>query len=228
MAQNWIRTTTLALAALTITASAGCSVYSADPITAFVVDAETKQPIEGANVVAAWELKGGMEGGNVVGYAQILETVTDKDGKFSFPGWGPKTIFSPGTIYTDDPGIILFKDGYEYRFLLNQTRSVIAPAPHHMSSPWDGKSIPLKSIELNGPTARHGFTIMSVHLETILRASDCNWKSMVGLISAITSPDLSASTKAAMGDYAPDLTNFDGAFAHRCPGLKRQIEERRK
>jgi hypothetical protein len=38
------------------TSLTGCTVYSADPITATVVDADTGAPIEGVNVVAAWEL----------------------------------------------------------------------------------------------------------------------------------------------------------------------------
>src|SRR5690348_13390482 len=61
--------------------------YSAEPITAWVVDAETKQPLAGVNVVAHWQLEGGLEGGNNIGQMMVMEAVTDTAGKFSFPAW---------------------------------------------------------------------------------------------------------------------------------------------
>lgn len=65
--------------------------YSADPIEAKVIDAETKQPLEGVTVVAHWELVYGTPGGSSpAGQLTAMEAVTDHDGKFHFPGWGLK------------------------------------------------------------------------------------------------------------------------------------------
>lgn len=75
-----------------------------------VIDAETKQPIEGAAVVALWykEFDLSPAGGNKT-YLDAQETVTDKNGDFEIPSkyfvsipfirevWPPEfTIFKPG------------------------------------------------------------------------------------------------------------------------------------
>ncbi len=91
--------------------------YSAKPIEAWVVDAETKQPLEGVNVVAHWELSYGLEGGGS-DTLTVSEAVTDKNGRFYFPGWGPKQVPknlpSEARLKNRDPTIILFKSGYRY------------------------------------------------------------------------------------------------------------------
>ena len=70
----------------------GCATaYSAKEIEARVIDADTRQPLEGVNVVAHWVLHFGMEGGQQTDL-ELMETVTDKNGRFHFPAWGPKPI----------------------------------------------------------------------------------------------------------------------------------------
>src|SRR6266849_1854255 len=67
--------------------------YSAEPIEAWVVDADSGQPIEGVVVTANWELEIGTLGGNIpVGQIMVMETVTDQKGRFYFPAWGPKAV----------------------------------------------------------------------------------------------------------------------------------------
>lgn len=88
--------------------------YSAEPIEAWIVDAETKQPIEDVIVVAHWELVGPMEN-YPVGQIEVLESVTDKNGRFHFPAWGPKLHLAPFSYLTDsDPELLFFKSGYKY------------------------------------------------------------------------------------------------------------------
>lgn len=58
----------MALAALCLAAVPACATpirYSAEPIEAWVVDAETKQPLDGVVVTANWQLKEGTFGGSV-------------------------------------------------------------------------------------------------------------------------------------------------------------------
>ncbi len=125
--------------------------YSAEPISAQVVDADTKEPIEGVVVVAAWELKGGLEGGNLKGVMMVMETVTDQSGRFHFAGWGPKR--KPSYIHwyedvrlkSESPEFFLFKNGYRFGTFLNDTdMKKLANDPSVQTSDWNGKTMPLK------------------------------------------------------------------------------------
>lgn len=94
----------------------GClNIYSAKPIEAWIIDAETRKPVEGAVVVARWKLVYGLEGGGRYDWV-VLETVTDKNGRFTFPGWGPRVIPTAllwqAKMEGDDPDIKFYKFGY--------------------------------------------------------------------------------------------------------------------
>ena len=68
----------------------GCnpSEYTIEPIEAWAVDAETGEPIEGANVVATWALyTDHWHGSTFYEMLEVKEAVTDKNGRFSFPGF---------------------------------------------------------------------------------------------------------------------------------------------
>src|SRR5215510_4957926 len=93
--------------------------YSAEAIEAWVIDEETRQPLEGVIVVANWKLMGGMHP-DVIGSLVLTETVTDARGRFSFPAWGPKP--RPVTGYLDElsPQLLLFKSAYAVRMLQNE------------------------------------------------------------------------------------------------------------
>ena len=73
----------------------GSPYYTSDPIEAWVVDADTGQPIEGAVVTANWQLVGfGFDtGGRKLGQLEVMEALTDKNGRFYFPGF---TKLNPG------------------------------------------------------------------------------------------------------------------------------------
>src|SRR5437879_13266059 len=78
--------------------------YSAEAIEGLVVDAETSKPLEGVIAVGHWRLNGGFEGGTPIGELQILEAVTDPNGRYSFPAWGP-TFASAGYLDECSPKI---------------------------------------------------------------------------------------------------------------------------
>jgi hypothetical protein len=131
--------------------------YSAAPISAQVLDAETGRPVAGVYVVADWQLLGGLEGGSNIGAVTVMETQTDETGRFRFPAWGPKEIVNPSGVYSNArvrnraPGLTLFKSGYEYAVMVNY-RSVV-PDPNNMHSEWDRKTIQLKPF--HGTTAQY-------------------------------------------------------------------------
>lgn len=94
--------------------------YSAKEIQGRIVDVNTGEPIEGAVVVAQWILRDIMRGRkDVSDRLNVLEAVTDKDGRFYIAGWGPKE--RPPLTYLEnrDPEIWIFKLGYKSLSLLN-------------------------------------------------------------------------------------------------------------
>ena len=73
-----------ALVTLFCISVSSCGIYSADEITATVVDADTNVPLEGVNVVAAWIVRGGVNFGATVGYINVMETVFEQGWQVSF------------------------------------------------------------------------------------------------------------------------------------------------
>lgn len=176
----------LVLALLTPLQSCAFFTYTALPIQAWIVDEETNQPLEGVIVVAHWQLKGGLEGGNPVGQMMVMETVTDAKGQFYFPGWGPKLRPWYGELKNQSPGILLFKSGYEHQDLYNnRTRK---NSRGTLSSEWDGKTIELKPF---GETRQikdilRDFERLNSSVETIVRdAKSCNWKKIPNMLLGI-------------------------------------------
>lgn len=120
--------------------------YTAEPIQGNVVDAETGQPLEGVIVTANWQLEGGIEGSYPVGQMMVMETVTDKNGRYRFPGWGPKRRPLSGRIRTSGPQLLLFKSGYEYAELENalNDKSLRGELENPLRSDWSGKTVRLE------------------------------------------------------------------------------------
>ena len=87
--------------------------YSAAEIHGWVVDAETKKPLEGVHVVAQWILQTGIIHGEHVVRLQILEAVTDMVGHYTLPAWGPKAPPPFSRLeWGFDPILGFFKPGY--------------------------------------------------------------------------------------------------------------------
>jgi hypothetical protein len=100
----------LLLFLIIIPSSAGCAItHTYGPYYGKVVDTETKEPIEGATVLAVFYTEEYGPAGAITRYADATETVTDKNGEFKIPayrvtvfrplqGWDPHgyfTIFKP-------------------------------------------------------------------------------------------------------------------------------------
>lgn len=115
--------------------------YSAREIRGQIVDAETGQPIEGAVVVAQWVLfEGGIGHGGHKGRLHIYEAVTDQDGRYFIPAWGPKTHPPMTELDNRDPEILLFKSMYEPKTLYNN----VMREDSIRISDWDGKVVKLR------------------------------------------------------------------------------------
>lgn len=85
-----------------------------------VIDADSKQPIEGAVVVASWSEERATPAGPTTRLKDVKETLTDKNGMWLIEGakggevGNTKAIFSflTGTYFTNAPVFIVFKPGY--------------------------------------------------------------------------------------------------------------------
>lgn len=73
-------------------------------ITITVLDAETKEPVEGAVYIAFWNVRKGI-GYTVTRTEKIVEGVTDKDGKFHIP-------YVTGRIALVEPKLKIYKPSY--------------------------------------------------------------------------------------------------------------------
>ncbi len=115
--------------------------YSAAPIHGRVVDAETKEPLEGVHVVAQWILQTGLLHGQHTTRLHIMETVTDPRGAYHFPGWGPKPRPFLSSLDVFDPMLTFFKPGH---VPLDRTNFHPPQTGTLRTSVWDGKTIELQ------------------------------------------------------------------------------------
>lgn len=182
--------------------------YSAKPIEAWVIDAETKQPMEGVNVVAVWLLEYGLEGGGSTAMT-IMETVTDKNGRFYFSAWGPKDIPknlpSEARLKDLDPMLQFFKSGYSGQQLFNKRDigSMWGHGASLRSSEWDGKKVEMA--RLHGAVHTYGFNLPDFYY--IEFGKYCEWKYIPKMIVAV-SKEQKRFTEQQIHFYGLDFTKL--------------------
>ena len=182
--------------------------YSAEAIEAWVVDAETKEPLADVIVVANWQLYiGRIDGRHPSGQLMVMETVTDQGGHFSFPAWGP--MRRPFNTFLDDrdPQILLFKPSYEFRGLSNPTKSYVNKRSVRRSI-WDGKAIELNRFGggMNEYARRLGFLMTSLGFIE----EDCNWKKVPKILLALRPEQEKLRKKGIIRTfYSPDYLPVD-------------------
>lgn len=79
------------------------------PYRGRVIDADTREPIEGVVVLGTWDRETITPGGATHTYYDAMETVTDKNGDFEIKGLG--LLVMSNVIPMD---VLIFKAGYEY------------------------------------------------------------------------------------------------------------------
>jgi hypothetical protein len=158
-----------------------CAVlYSAKPTTGTVIDAGTREPIEGAVVVAEWILQGGMEHSRV-GTLKILEVVTDKNGHFQIPGWGPEPAPINGVLDHYDPVIRIFKPGYAPGGGLNPAPLPIGERAAKQDHSWISRVETFQLEKYSGPPASYQNTwegIYGLLYDVLNNGSGCDWKNI--------------------------------------------------
>jgi len=178
----------LLAAALSMTHAHALS-YSAKPISAVVVDAGSKQPLEGVVVLVVWSLQDTNGGGGP--FWHFEETVTDRNGHFLLPGWGPKAV--PAKVFElsqrlgpEQPRLYLFLPGYAFLEIGNEYESWMLGNPAWTgdlvrSSRWSGKIIEMKRFE--GSRADYLGSIANVTSELPLQA--CRWATIPRLTATL-------------------------------------------
>ena len=177
--------------------------YSAKEIRGQVVDDATGAPLEGAVIVAQWQLSQVIKGWKQDSddALKTIEAVTDKEGKYVIPGWGPK--LRPLTKHLEhyDPLLCIFKSGY---YPARKSNEILSK--HNMNSlrtsQWDGQVIRLKRFtgkpegKQMGPmgtlinvwdSTLEEYTTYISHMQTRLGwgRDKFNWKSMPHMVIAL-------------------------------------------
>lgn len=116
----------VAVLMLFVTTSGCAMVYRYGPYNGNVIDAETKEPLEGAAVLAVYYTLSYGPGGSSSHYIDAQETVTDNNGEFKIAAnwiftFRPLQSFEPFTWFT------IFKPGYGCYPLHKETLPIFLP-----------------------------------------------------------------------------------------------------
>ena len=181
------------------------STYSAGPTHATIVDEATGEPIEGAVVVAEWELMGGSHFDRV-GTLVIREAVTDAAGKFRIEGWGPIPRPTRGYLFQYDPRLLILKPGYRAKGELNDKPMTARErvALERRDSVWNGLTIRIRKMDPTiGPDERRSLIMAArTALGISTFARDCSWKAIPKAIAAL---DKDLATIGWKGGYGDEL-----------------------
>jgi hypothetical protein len=140
-----------------------------------VIDAETREPIEGAVVVIHWnEATRTLIGDWSARLKDVKETLTDKDGQWAIkgPAGGENSLsyflaLIPGLYYTRQPEFVIFKPGYcSWPAGLS-----IEACKGRMKGTGPGKLMEGQTLELPRLTSRE-FRLMALTVGPIFSTSD--------------------------------------------------------
>lgn len=209
---------------------AGSPSYTAAPFSAQVIDKETKQPIEGAVVVANWHLvTGSLDGERHVGQLEVKETVTDRNGQFSFEGF---TRLNPilAELRGEDPRVLIFKGGYKHRTFSNFYPRANTQTPGSYRKAWvDGRVVELERlvpvISATNQIYLHS-SLNDLGLEQIVR--DCQWHKMPRLLRAMEEEYQRLKTEYPRAILNFGIESFSGYSKPECKLGREFLQEHPK
>ncbi len=200
----------VALVAAGALAAAGCGAqeradskhpdsYSAEPIEGWVVDANTNEPLEGVVVVAAWILDGWTTPFikfDQVGTLELMESVTDANGRFSFSGWGPLKRPQGAVLWAQDPELLFFKSGYDIEILSNPLTKKLS-AKSIRTSQWNGKIIRLRTF--TGSIQQYASRVRTFGRSIDHAFQDCSWRKIPNTIIVMAREDTELQRQGTSG-----------------------------
>jgi len=103
---------TILISIVSVFMTSGCSAFVTridGPYRGKVIDADTREPIEGVVVLGVWYTETPSAAGALHNFYDAMETVTDKNGDFEIKGLG---LLVMSNVTPMD--VLIFKAGYEY------------------------------------------------------------------------------------------------------------------
>lgn len=179
VSSKWLRWIWV-LALVVSTGACGTLFHSAKEIRGQVMDEETGKPLEGVIVVAQWRPYYPPAGHS--GVIHVYEALTDSEGRYRIPAWGPKPVPAGAEIRHLDPELRFFKSGYvpfgaANTIVMDQRARRTPPGV----SEWDGKVVMLK--KHSGPIKDYAERLRV--LSRILSEAETNWKSYPRMVYAL-------------------------------------------
>lgn len=153
-------------------------------------------PVAGAIVVANWTISESVSGAPL-GQAMLIEVVSDNNGQFEVPAWGPRFI-KRGTIRIDQPTLRVFKPGFVPLVLANNAGTHSAFANHIMVTPFDGRTVRMTPFAGTPEEYEIALQPLLQSIEVFFwgrGAIACYWKSTPRLLLALQ------EAKAAMASH---------------------------
>ncbi len=157
--------------------------YVVDDIEGWIVD-ENGKPVQGVLVTARWDLIHSIAFISIdtiahfqSGILEAKETVTDKNGRYYFPGfWKLSPLLQ--RLEIQSPDIRAFKVGLFFHpgqiWHFRNNRDDWLDFGIFRGSVWDGSKTEIIRMETDSQRSRAGEGI-SAFVETVLRYSDCMW-----------------------------------------------------
>jgi hypothetical protein len=161
------------------------SAWYSPAIDARVVHATTGVPIEGAVVVANWELTGAE--GYPIRELAVSEAVTDSNGEFEIPGWGPRFNFGAGHVENNQPIVRIWARGYVPAILdnLQSDRLVFTLATPIITTRLDGETVRLTPAAAAGDAYVAALKSLAYSMDFAYRSQDCEWRSVPRTLSLL-------------------------------------------
>ena len=160
----------------------GPYIYFGASISGRVIDPVTRQGVAGAIVTAKWELffHGLGDSGSTGTFLNANEAVTDSQGYFRIPGWGPRLAAPLTELDSKEPYLIVYKMGYAPRILKNKHDR---HGPLSVSD-WDGEEVTLS--KFSGSNDDYALRIaMLTSVMHLAPASTYDWMKFPHLIVAL-------------------------------------------
>lgn len=223
----FLRLIVLLVVALLAQGCVGFGAYSFASIEARVVDEETGQPIEGAIVVANWQLEEATFHLTIKRDSlEIQETVTDRDGRFKLAGF-TKVNATPYFLKSRAPQIIIFKPNYRFYYYsaaypMGEKAAGMSGIPQPDIS---GSTVKLKSFGSNREDYEDRFIGVGVDLDFAYSitggATDkCAWTKAPMIIAA-----MEKERRNLVGARQLSLPAIDRLLSRDCPNVPAALKE---
>jgi hypothetical protein len=202
-------------------AASGPQTYRADSVRGRVLDADTHQPIQGVNVVAHWSLRwpAGIES-HGSGEIVLMEDVTDAQGRFSFPAWGPTPVSAEfpksATMSEWSPRLVFFKPRYDRVYAFPP---YVAHAPNDRSQLLSTSTPEVVEMHKSSGNdlaydAANGNILNGVKLE------GCRWTRIPRMMKTLVA-ESERMAQRGIGNFLPSKTSLRGMSAPECIDVDR-------